>query len=122
MQNHSLSRTKTVAGFYRLISATLAISLLTANVSMAAQTVRKLKHPQATKAIAKVASVSKRSMAPTARRAPASAGIADSQRALEIRGQSRNLSMLLVLKNRNESIDFVKPRDSYHEEIQRTGF
>lgn len=50
------------------------------------------------------------------------AGISDSQRELEIRGQSRNLSMMLVLKNRNENIDFVKPRDSYREEIQQTGF
>lgn len=54
------------------------------------------------------------------RRGPA--GISDSQRELEIRGQSRNLSMLLVLKNRNENIDFVKPRDSYREEIQQTGY
>ncbi len=50
------------------------------------------------------------------------AGISDSQKNLEIRGQSRNLSMLLILKNRHENIDFVKPRDSYREEIQKTGF
>jgi len=57
-------------------------------------------------------------------RAPASlsTGISDSQKSLEIRGQSRNLSMLLVLKNRHENIDFVKPRESYREEIQQTGF
>lgn len=63
----------------------------------------------------------KSSLASTvSRRGPA--GISDSQRELEIRGQSRNLSMLLVLKNRNENIDFVKPRDSYREEIQQTGY
>ena len=57
-------------------------------------------------------------------RSPASlsAGISDSQKSLEIRGQSRNLSMLLVLKNRHENIDFVKPRESYREEITQTEF
>lgn len=54
-------------------------------------------------------------------RSPAS-GVSDSQKSLEIRGQSRNLSMLLVLKNRHENIDFVKPRETYREEIQKTGF
>ena len=53
-------------------------------------------------------------------RAPA--GVSDSQKSLEIRGQSRNLSMLLVLKNRHENIDFVKPRETYREEIQKTDF
>jgi len=51
-----------------------------------------------------------------------STGISDSQKSLEIRGQSRNLSMLLVLKNRHENIDFVKPRESYREEIPQTEF
>ncbi|MGZ3744504.1 MAG: hypothetical protein ACXWRE_01465 [Pseudobdellovibrionaceae bacterium] len=59
-----------------------------------------------------------------AQRGPASlsAGISDSQKSLEIRGQSRNLSMLLVLKNRHENIDFVKPRETYREEIPQTEF
>jgi hypothetical protein len=51
-----------------------------------------------------------------------SAGVSDSQKSLEIRGQSRNLSMLLVLKNRHENIDFVKPRETYRDEISKTDF
>jgi hypothetical protein len=48
--------------------------------------------------------------------------VSDSEKALEVRGQSRNLSMMLVLKNRKDSIDFVKPRETYSEEIKNTGF
>jgi len=69
--------------------------------------------PSANKTLAKDASK-------TPSRRPA--GLSDSDKSLEIRGQSRNLSMLLVLKNRHENIDFVKPRDSYHDEIQKTDF
>ena len=28
----------------------------------------------------------------------------------------------VIVENRHENIDFVKPRDSYHDEIQSTGF
>lgn len=49
-------------------------------------------------------------------------GMSDSQKSFEIRGQSRNISMLLVLKNRNDSIDFVKPREHYQSEISKTSF
>lgn len=44
------------------------------------------------------------------------------QRALEIRGQSRTLSMMLVLKNGKENINFVKVRRHYREEILGTEY
>lgn len=49
-------------------------------------------------------------------------GVSDSQKALEVKGQARNLSMMLVLKNRSDNIDFVKPRQNYNDEIKNTGF
>ena len=49
-------------------------------------------------------------------------GVTDSQKALEVKGQARNLSMMLVLKNRADNIDFVKPRQNYQNEIKSTGF
>jgi hypothetical protein len=50
-------------------------------------------------------------------RAPSQVGL---DKALEVRGQSRNLSMMLVLKNRKENIDFVHPREHYQNEIRAT--
>ncbi len=50
------------------------------------------------------------------------AGLSDSNTALEVRGQSRNLSMMLVLKNRKSDIDFVKPRETYSTEVQNTAY
>ena len=60
-------------------------------------------------------------------KAPASAqrnlsSVSDSNSALEVRGQSRNLSMLLVLKNRKDNVNFVKPREHYSTEIQNTSY
>ncbi len=52
-------------------------------------------------------------------RAPATL---DSGAALEVRGQSRNLSMMLVLKNKKRDIDFVKPRENYSREVQNTSY
>lgn len=40
----------------------------------------------------------------------------------EVRGQSRNLSMMLVLRNDRDTINFVKTRDGYDREIQSTQF
>ena len=48
--------------------------------------------------------------------------VSDSNNALEVRGQSRNLSMMLVLKNRRNNIDFVKPRETYSKEIKDTSY
>lgn len=69
-----------------------------------------------------VASVSKKGESGYATPKRSLAGLSDSEKALEIRGQARNLSMMLVLKNRKENIDFVHPRESYKSEVQATGF
>lgn len=53
-------------------------------------------------------------------RSPAS--VTDSSNALEVRGQSRNLSMMLTLRNRGNDIKFVKPRENYKNEIQNTSY
>lgn len=92
--------------------------------------VTKVAKTNAPKAVAKKAALPPKATKQAAvQRAPAqrgpaslSAGISDSQKSLEIRGQSRNLSMLLVLKNRHENIDFVKPRETYRDEITQTEF
>ncbi|OFZ16217.1 MAG: hypothetical protein A2Z20_00230 [Bdellovibrionales bacterium RBG_16_40_8] len=46
----------------------------------------------------------------------------EANRSLEIRGQARNLSMMLVLKNSKDNIDFVKVRNDYTSEINGTQF
>lgn len=94
--------------------------------------VKKITRQQANKKITKTKLSTKlatmkvsKSLKPAVASAPtlrAPTGLSDSQRELEIRGQSRNLSMMLVLKNRHENIDFVKPRDTYRDEIQQTSF
>ena len=67
-------------------------------------------------------SASSRVQKPTSIASRSPSQTSDSQKALEIKGQSRNLSMMLVLKNRADNIDFVKPRETYREEIKNTGF
>ena len=42
--------------------------------------------------------------------------------AVEIRGQSRTLSMMLVLKNGKENINFIKIRKDYNPEITGTQY
>jgi len=44
------------------------------------------------------------------------------KKAIEIRGQTRTLSMGLVLKNKKEQIDFIQPRTNYDEEIKETTY
>lgn len=46
----------------------------------------------------------------------------DVNRSLEVRGQTRNLSMMLILKNAKDNIDFVKVRENYQTEISSTEF
>ena len=110
-----------------LISAATFIFLLTLLGGRSAHAAR----PQAkatTKAVAsathaksvnstKVATTTVPAYAPM--RAPATM---DSGAALEVRGQSRNLSMMLVLKNKKRDIDFVKPRENYSREMQNTSY
>jgi hypothetical protein len=60
-------------------------------------------------------------------RSPATAGGSSmggigAPKTLEIRGQSRNLNMLLILKNPIDQIDFIKPKTNYKEEIGQTNF
>jgi len=40
-----------------------------------------------------------------------------SQKPLEVNGQSRNLNMMLVLRNDKDKIKFVHPRENYRDEI-----
>ena len=46
----------------------------------------------------------------------------DPNRAVEIRGQSRTLSMMLVVKNGKENINFIKIRKDYSAEIAGTQY
>jgi hypothetical protein len=43
-------------------------------------------------------------------------------KALEVRGQSRTLSMMLILRNGKENVNFVKVRQDYATEIAETEF
>jgi hypothetical protein len=53
-------------------------------------------------------------------RAPAGGSMSSGTKPLEIRGQTRNLNMLLVLKNKKEKIEFVHSREDYNGEILNT--
>ena len=57
---------------------------------------------------------------PSVSRAPGS--VNDSDKVFEVRGQSRNLSMMLVLKNRKDNLEFVKARENYANEIKETSY
>lgn len=52
--------------------------------------------------------------------APSSA--TTSQKPLQVKGQTRALSMGLTLKNEKEKIDHIKPRDNFDEEIKDTNY
>ena len=41
---------------------------------------------------------------------------------IKIRGQTRGLSMMLVLKNGKDEINFIKPRKDYHTKVLSTQF
>ncbi len=47
---------------------------------------------------------------------------AGASQALEIRGQARTLSMMLILRNGKENVNFVKVRQNYATEIANTEF
>jgi hypothetical protein len=70
---------------------------------------------------------------PKARRAPARSapqergmasvgGVAEAEKPLEVTGQSRNLSMVLVLKNDKDKIKFVEVRRNFKNEVKQTQF
>lgn len=44
------------------------------------------------------------------------------QEALEVRGQTRALSMMLVLRSKKDKVDFVKMRTDYRPEILKTQY
>src|SRR4051812_6933380 len=46
----------------------------------------------------------------------------DPNSAVEVRGQARTLSMMLVLKNGKDSINFIKVRKDYRPEILNTDY
>jgi hypothetical protein len=64
-------------------------------------------------------SLNKTSVLSTPIRKPATL---DPNSAVEVRGQARTLSMMLVLKNGKDSINFIKVRKDYHPEIQSTDY
>jgi hypothetical protein len=55
---------------------------------------------------------------PSAKRAPAS----DPDAPIEVKGQSRNLNMMLILQNKEEMIDFIKLRKDYQEETNKLNY
>lgn len=59
-----------------------------------------------------------------ASRAPAAAAPSTTEvdKPLEVKGQTRTLSMRLILKNGKERIQFVEERKDFKSEIQTTGF
>lgn len=64
-----------------------------------------------------------------ANRAPASANpskgsiaVTESDKPLKVTGQSRNVNMMLVLKNENEQIKFVKVRKNFQDKVAATHF
>lgn len=50
------------------------------------------------------------------------AGTMNSNKSFEIRGQARTLSMMLILRNGKENVNFVKVRQDYATEIAKTEF
>jgi hypothetical protein len=50
------------------------------------------------------------------------AGSMNSNKNFEIRGQARTLSMMLILRNGKENVNFVKVRQDYATEIAKTEF
>ena len=100
---------------FRLTSVILCGSLILGPIYSSAQSQATGKKP-ATAGSAKSGAAIPGTMA----RAPN--GVSDSNKALEVKGQTRNLSMMLTLKNRGDNIDFVKPRQNYQSEIKNTGF
>jgi hypothetical protein len=72
-----------------------------------------------------VASAAKKALAKVAKKSAPSKAFPPKSAAsgqIEIRGQSRNVSMTLLLNNRSEAIRFVEPRKHYREEILSTPY
>ena len=76
------------------------------------------------KAQAKPVSKLTRSVVQSPSRAPAGllAGSQEVDKPLKVQGQSRNLSMMLMLKKEKDKIKFGEVRENYNEEISKTNF
>lgn len=55
-------------------------------------------------------------------RGPAATGSTEVDKPLEVKGQTRTLSMRLILKNGKDRIQFVENRKDFRSEILSTGF
>jgi hypothetical protein len=78
-----------------------------------------------TKASAKVAARSSATRTPARTYAPVSAnigGVKEVEKPIQVTGQSRNLSMLLTLKNEKDKVKFVEVRRSYRDQVPYTRF
>jgi hypothetical protein len=53
-----------------------------------------------------------------ASRSPGAITSGASDKPIEVKGQTRNLNMLLKLKSEKEEIDFIKLREEYEQEIK----
>lgn len=90
----------------------------------------KTKEKTSRKPASQPAKFKKQHVAKSTERAPAGmAGVgfgaiggATASKTLEIRGQARTLSMMLILRNGKEDVNFVKVRQDYSTEIAKTEF
>lgn len=51
-----------------------------------------------------------------------SSGTHEVNKPLKVTGQTRTLNMLLTLKNKKETINFINPRQNYQREIPSTKY
>lgn len=110
----------------QLLLAALALVSLgfhaTAKVRVAKKSSTKVQAAKKTKAVKTATAVvpsARPSIFNTPIRKPANL---DPNGAVEVRGQARTLSMMLVLKNGKDEINFIKVRKNYHPEIMNTDF
>jgi len=52
----------------------------------------------------------------------ASMGGGDLQKPLEVKGQTRNISMMLVNQNNKNKVKFVSGRNNFREEVLQTNY
>lgn len=107
----------------RLVKNKIKYVVLSTALVLTTQVHAKLTHSQqksATKSqVAAVVPSAKPSVLSTPIRKPSSL---DPNAAVEVRGQARTLSMMLVLKNGKDAINFIKVRKDYKPEIMKTEF
>jgi hypothetical protein len=116
----------------RLTLITIAVlTLITLNAEAKPRPAAKLKSTKHAKKAAPAARTQQprkvaAHMTPT--RAPAAAflsnssGVKEVDKPLQVTGQSRNLSMMLTLKNEKDKVKFVEVRRSYRDQVPFTRF